>query len=144
VLAAHPAFPPQHLQLHGSHQRHRSPNTGSAFDDAESILYYRDWRMPPLLHGDLTNSIPLYWPNIDWYCVGGSTNFPFDYGTYTNTWFSQIGLANKCSWPGSYSTNLFFDPQDLFNPAKTSPYFINRLLAAGSGPISMTATPSSG
>jgi hypothetical protein len=107
-------------------------NRGSAFDDAESILHYRDWVFGTPYMGTLYNTLPLYWTNIDYYCVGGSSNYPFDYPTYTNPAPPppQSKYVND-SWPGSYSSNMFFDPQDLFDPNKTSMYFTNRMLVAG-------------
>jgi hypothetical protein len=108
-----------------------TPNSGSAFDDAQSILRYRDWAyVAPTYMASLFTTLPLYWTNnIDYYCVGGLLNPPFDYGTYTNP--APNAQPVKRSWAGSYSTNLFFDPQDLFNPTKTSIYFTNRMLVTG-------------
>ena len=42
-----------------------------------------------------------------------------------------IHLDLNAPWPGSYATNYFYNIQDVFNTNKTSPAFVNRLLAAG-------------
>ena len=75
-------------------------------------------------------NVPLIdWTNIDYYCVGGSLYYPFDYPTYSNPIPNPQPVLKP--WPGSYSSNMFFDPQDLFDPIKTSAYFTNRMMVAG-------------
>jgi hypothetical protein len=107
------------------------PNTGNAFGDAEAILHYRDWSytLPYLqsLRYNFTNYAALGNNGIDYYCVGGALNYPFDYSNFP----AQNQYVSR-PWPGSYSSNNFFDPQDLFDPAKTSVLFTNRMLLAGS------------
>ncbi len=43
----------------------------------------------------------------------------------------DANFTRKLLYPGSYSTNLFYDPQDLFDPTKTSAAFTNRMILAG-------------
>jgi hypothetical protein len=115
------------------------PNTGYAFDDAEAILHYRyspparpsapagNW--PPYILGSLQANFGVNYTNaytgIDTYCASAPLAAPF---TYTN-------LALRFStlpWPGSYSSNMFYEPQDLFDTNKTSLGFVNRMLLAES------------
>ncbi|HUD46249.1 MAG TPA: hypothetical protein VMR33_05445 [Candidatus Baltobacteraceae bacterium] len=119
-----------------------TPNTGYAFDDAESFVHYRYWfwpetggspylgfaslrtLFPSLISG--TTNFNTY--GIDAYCLTAPTGPPFD---VTNT-VDTLVPTDKRLWPGSYSSNMFYDPQDLFDPNRTSVAFTNRMLLAGS------------
>jgi hypothetical protein len=109
------------------------PNTGFAFDDAESFAHYRIWN-PNLYLASLRQSyfnFTMFEANhIDTYCVTNSFIAPFDYNTDPNDFGTRSLVQAGAPWPGSYSTNLFYDPQDLFDPNKTSIHFTNRLLLA--------------
>jgi hypothetical protein len=115
-------------------------NTGSAFADAESIVHYRyyppfstppsTWRpttSPSYFLGSLQefNLTNLAANNI--YCVVAPATNDYNRGLYP----AQPPQPITDPWPGSYTTNMFYDPQDLFDPTKTSPAFTNRLLLAG-------------
>ncbi len=114
-----------------------APNTGSAFGDAEAILHYRYWPSnaknlaSPQAFSSLFQDFPnntfyanAIASNIDSYCLGVSLTNPF-------ASVAQDSNSSGRPWPGSYTTNLFYNPQDLFDPTRTSTNFINRLLAAG-------------
>jgi hypothetical protein len=117
------------------------PNKGFAFDDAEAIFHYRYWNWPVIGGSQYLGFGPmktifrsLYTGNtnfdhagIDAYCLTAQTVPPFD---PTNT-IQQLVLTQKVPYPGSYSSNMFYDPQDLFDPTKTSVGFTNRMLRAG-------------
>ena len=67
---------------------------------------------------------------IDAYCLTANTNVaPFD---PTNTVNFAYLLTDNRLWPGSYSSNMFYDPQDLFDTNKTSEAFTNRMGLASS------------
>jgi hypothetical protein len=115
-------------------------NTGFAFDDAEAILHFRYGNWPDngyktakyIGFGSLDGLLPSLYPSfdqrgIDAYLLTANTEPPFD---PTNNIQTRI-IAPSLPWPGSYSLNMFYDPQDLFNPAKTSVAFTNRMLRAG-------------
>ena len=105
-----------------------TPNTGYAFDDAYSFLRFRyagnsgapyNYGAPYPL--PLNNFVGAGTPNligIDEYGPGGM--FPaFNY--------NALGFP----WPGSFSTNNFYNIQDVFDTNKTSAGFVGRLLSAG-------------
>jgi hypothetical protein len=101
-------------------------NSGLAFGDAQSLLSYRyantynSLNFAPLNVQALVNA-----QLVDGYTVGN---------LMTNTYLSSpLFPANKL-WAGSDSTNRFFAlPTDLFDPTKSSAFFVNRLAAAGAG-----------
>jgi hypothetical protein len=110
-------------------------NTGNAFDDAEAILHYRYlppsyyldslFRNFPVIHQDFENDY------IDIYSGNAPLTAPFDYiGTNYPVAQAKYKTLVGNPWPGSYQTNLFFDPQDLFDPNKTSINFTNRMILA--------------
>jgi hypothetical protein len=130
-------FPPYHGNAY-------SANKGFAFDDAEAFVHYRYWRWPTLGGSQYLGFAPmrtlfptLFPPGntnfntfgIDAYCVTAQTEPPFD---PTNTVNIDYVRTTTLPWPGSYSSNMFYDPQDLFDPNRTSVAFTNRLLLAGS------------
>lgn len=94
----------------------------AAFEDATSLLNYR--------YSGSFNTQPsiteLFGPN-------GVNAFRMDLvdGYTDNGPANTLTLANEdqpnLPWPGSENTNAVFDPQQLFNPAITSPQFVNRL-----------------
>jgi Tfp pilus assembly protein PilX len=108
-------------------------NRGNAFDDAEAILHYR--YLPPYFPSGLTSlrrEFPTNYPDftnsyMDMYCTLAPAEAPFDYNGANNP--NSAKVFNE-PWPGSYQTNLFFDPQDLFDPTKTSANFTNRMILA--------------
>jgi hypothetical protein len=116
-------------------------NKGFAFDDAEAFVHYRYWIWPntggsPYLgFGSLRTLFPGLYAGttnfntygIDSYCVTAPTAPSFDPENTVNTLVSP----KSALWPGSYSSNMFYDPQDLFDPNKTSMWFTNRMLTAG-------------
>jgi len=94
-------------------------NVGVAFDDARSILAYRYANN----YNTLASGDPLFFNNlVDEYADGSwlttATNIPAD---------NDITI----SWAGSDNTNHYFSVQELFDPTKTSPVFVNRLNIAG-------------
>ncbi|MGO8701587.1 MAG: hypothetical protein ACLQVY_28220 [Limisphaerales bacterium] len=108
------------------------PNTGYAFDDAESMLHYRYYppgrgTWPPYILANIETyfgrSYTNAFLNLDTYCANPALTAPF---VYTNV--KQSMAANP--WPGSYTSNLFYEPQDLFDTNKTSQHFVNCLLWA--------------
>jgi hypothetical protein len=114
------------------------PNLGSPFADAESMLHYRyyppnnqpnSWSpvgsWPYYIMANLNQAGLTTLTNNDVYCVAAPT---------TNDYIPTTGNPPKTGnpWPGSYTTNMFYDPQDLFDPTKTSAAFTNRLALAGS------------
>jgi hypothetical protein len=115
-------------------------NTGNAFDDAEAILHYR--YMPPnYALNSLFRTFPAYFQNFDYqnfenayldiYCANAPKEAPFDYDAENPPIAtSAYKTVSRQPWPGSYQTNMFFDPQELFDPTKTSPYFTNRMILA--------------
>jgi len=110
-------------------------NFGSAFDDAEAILHYR--YMPPNYSLEsLVNTFPLNFLDfernyMDIYCAVAPTAAPFDYdGDNPPASTTLDKTIRRQPWAGSYPTNMFFDPQDLFDPTKTSVYFTNRMILA--------------
>jgi hypothetical protein len=108
-------------------------NYGNAFDDAEAILHYR--YMPPaytlasLSVNYRTNWGQFYDNFVDIFCGSAPLEPPFDYsGTNYPLKQKYYKDAAVAPWPGSYQTNMFFDPQDLFDPNKTSYNFSNRMM----------------
>jgi hypothetical protein len=116
-------------------------NTGFAFDDAEAFVHYRYWNWPQnagspyfgfasmrTLFPTLSDAPqPFSNDGIDAYCVSAATEPPFDpEGTVNGAYWV------KYLWPGSYSSNMFYDPQDLFDSNRISAAFTNRLMIAGS------------
>jgi hypothetical protein len=101
-----------------------SPNIGPAFDDAYSIVRYR-------------------------YASNNGAPYPYNFATYFNTtptaYFAnaaynideygtgavQLVPSPSFPWPGAYTTNGEYDIQDLFDPNKTAPRFVSRILNAG-------------
>jgi hypothetical protein len=118
-------------------------NKGFAFDDAEAFVHYRYWIWPHTANSPYLGLAPMralipsvYTGNanfnlygIDTYLLTAQTNPPFD---PTNTVGVSYVKTTSLLWPGSYSSNMFYDPQDLFDPNRTSAAFTNRLLLAGS------------
>jgi len=106
-----------------------NPNYGNAFDDAQAILHYRyepaSYLLPGLQNAFPNNYVNFLDDNFDMYCVYAAQTAPFDYnGT------NGLQPSAKRPWAGSYETNMFYDPQDLFDPTKTSPSFTNRMILA--------------
>lgn len=117
-------------------------NTGYAFDDAEGILHYRysppsrasapagnwpNYILPSLqvfFGPRYTNAFSLN-TGIDTYCAGATLTGPF---VFTNTSVPQQIAQDP--WPGSYTSNMFYDTQDLFDTNKTSRDFVTRMLRA--------------
>ena len=100
-------------------------NSGSAFDDAYSFLRFR-------YNGVYGGPYP--WSLASFFA-------PYT-PNYTQDGIDEYGIMGLLSpqyypsvtapWPGGYTTNNFYGIQDVFDPNKTSPYFTNRLLTAGS------------
>jgi hypothetical protein len=117
-----------------------SPNLGSAFADAESIVHYRyyppynvnnpaSWTptaAPTYFLGSLFQNGLTALTSNDVYCMVAPATNDYSPGTYT----SDVQPV-KNPWPGSYTTNMFYDPQDLFDASKTSGAFTNRLWLSG-------------
>ncbi len=106
-----------------------NPNSGYAFDDAQSFIHYRYGNPFYKLIG-LNINFPLNYAqfqqnNLDMYCIDAPLTAPFDYNK-TNA--APVSVFQP--WAGSYETNLYYDPQDLFDTNKTSSYFVNRMLKA--------------
>ncbi len=134
----------QQYQYYPPHRGIGKPNTGFAFDDAEAIVHYRYWKWPvvggspyigfgptrtifPSLYTGRDVSHDFDRKDIDVYLLTAETEPSFDPTNLLSIGFSTA----KHPWPGSYSSNMFYDPQDLFDPVKTSAAFTNRLLKAG-------------
>jgi hypothetical protein len=107
-----------------------TPNSGSAFNDAYSFMYFR-------YH---TNSgTSFYGANYPWalnrFSNAASLNLPISgIDEYANP-----NVTNAAQpWPGGYSTNGYFDIafSDLFDTNKVSTGLINDLLFASSRPDS--------
>jgi hypothetical protein len=103
-------------------------NSGNAFDDADAILHYR-YGNPSYNLANLQRNFPFSYNNllnsyIDLYAVDALMTAPFDYTGPASTQPSTF------AWAGSYETNMFYDPQDLFDISKTSVFFTNRMLLA--------------
>ncbi|HEY5043087.1 MAG TPA: hypothetical protein VIK53_13915, partial [Verrucomicrobiae bacterium] len=105
------------------------PNTGNAFNDAFSLLAWRyNYNYNNLLSANsyffnAANVLPF--DNIDEYSDG-----PLQTTVNTNADF--VADNPKLPWAGADSTNRFFDvTSDLFDPAKSSAFFTNRLTLAG-------------
>jgi hypothetical protein len=105
-----------------------NPNRGNAFEDAQAIIAFRYGS--PI---DAPFSLKTYFPtnyldfvnnNIDAYCADAQVTSPFDYN-HTNV---QQPVTQP--WAGSYSTNMIYDPQDLFDATKVSGFLPARLLVA--------------
>jgi hypothetical protein len=107
------------------------PNFGDAFNDADAILHYRYgppfYNLASLQSEFVTNNalFTFQYNSLDMYCVDAPVTAPFDYYGPTN-----VLQPFKQPWAGSYGTNLFYDPQDLFDRTKTSPLFTNRMILA--------------
>ena len=99
-------------------------NSGYAFNDAYSFLRFRyaDYYASSY-PSSLASFFASYTPN---YLQDGIDEF----GTQVFQNASYPG--NNAAWPGGYSFQNFYNIQDMFDPAKTSPDFTNRLLFAGS------------
>ena len=111
-------------------------NSGAAFDDALAFLRYRYAGTP----SSLASVSSLFGAN-------GNSAFQYDFidgysagpVMITNYWnLSQDPDANPNRigkpWPGADNTNHFWNLlSDLFDPAKTSGSFTNRLLTTGAG-----------
>jgi hypothetical protein len=103
-----------------------SANLGIAFDDARALLAWRynynynNLAVPP---GNMFNG----WLNA---AIDGLT-----LGNLMTTTVLPLPLGNNSvRWAGSENPNRFFSvPSDLFDPAKSSPLFVNRLTAASQG-----------
>ena len=101
-----------------------SANSGSAFDDARALLSWRyagsynSLAVPP---AGLYNALVL--AGVDGYTVGN---------VMTNTSLPLTLTPLDPAWAGSDNPNRFFaEVSDLFDPAKSSANFTNRLTAAG-------------
>ena len=111
-----------------------SANTGTAFDDALALLRYRynsDYRtLQPanLLLGSSPAATALLLANdrIDEYADG----------PIMSTAALPLADFNNASlpWSGADNVNHYFTSQDFFDPAKTSTFFANRLIGAGTLP----------
>ena len=109
-----------------------NPSRGSAFDDALSVLRYRygaataNQRSVRTLFG--LNGVKAFSVDFtDGYSLG-----PLMLGNY---WVPPSGQDSDVprvfsSWSGAPNVNHFFTVQDLYNPNKTSPAFVNRLKTA--------------
>lgn len=109
---------------------------GTAFDDARDFVRFR-------VGGDYRSG----YPSADALFGANAYKFGLDrldtYGNGPVQWFADrlqtINLDNRSvgqdrpneSWPGGPATNRFYTPWDLFDPAKTSAVFTNRLHTAG-------------
>ena len=113
-------------------------NTGTTFDDARALVAYRynnNYNSlapvggPNGLFTASTTVFPPFQNNIDFYSDG-----PLMTTTAGISESLPISQNISWAWAGSDSTNHFFDlSADLFDPAKSSPPFVNRLLGAGNG-----------
>jgi hypothetical protein len=108
------------------------PNTGNAFEDAFALLTNRYagnyYTLAPVggnsPRGLFTNgnAFPPFQNNIDAYSTGPLQTTPTGINANPNvTW----------PWVGADNTNHSFTPGELFNPAKSSTGFANRLQSAG-------------
>jgi hypothetical protein len=104
-------------------------NSGYAFEDALAFLNYRYatnyatlW---PATSYFPNNAAVLRIDNIDEYSDG-----PLMFGN-TITEGVLNGDPVTAPWAGADNTNHYFTPQEFFDPAKTSGFFTNRLLATG-------------
>jgi Tfp pilus assembly protein PilX len=134
--------PPDYYRYYPPDRGVGQANSGYAFDDAEAFVHYRYWiwpleaNSPYLGFGTLHNLIPsLYLApaqfnsyGIDAHCLTAQTTPPFDPTNRVENFLPKSAQL----WPGSYSSNMFYDLQDLFDPTKTSAAFTNRMLLAGS------------
>ncbi len=69
----------------------------------------------------LTSSAPSPQTNV---------NGPFNFQYNSDPEYTVASLPFQ-AWPGSYSSNMFYDMQDVFDTAKSGPGFSNRLAIAG-------------
>jgi hypothetical protein len=109
-----------------------SANSGYAFEDALAFLNYRYGQnyatLMPATSYFPNNAAVLRIDNIDEYSDG-----PLMTGNAIN----EDGGLNpdpdpvSAPWVGADNTNHYFTPQDFFDPTKTSGFFTNRLLIAG-------------
>jgi hypothetical protein len=122
-----PAAPP--APAYYAYGRPANLNQGIAFEDAFALLSYRyannynSLATPQNLFGA---NAAAFQNDIDFYSDG-----PLMTNTAgINTSFQSVNVP----WAGADNTNHFFDlSADLFDPAKSSPQFTNRLLSAGNG-----------
>lgn len=106
-------------------------NVGAGFEDALSILSYRyAYNYNTLApaggpNGLLTRflAFPPLRANIDYYSDGPLMTTPAGINVG-----AQIVIL---PWSGADNTNHFFDLQELYDPNKTSPAFVNRLQSIG-------------
>jgi len=99
-------------------------NSGYAFNDAYSFLRYR-------CAANYGNPYPL---SLSSFFAPYSPNYVQDgideYGILSL--FKGSYPLPTVPWPGGYTTNNFYNIQDVFDTNKTSPGFVSRLLTAGS------------
>lgn len=106
-------------------------NAGAAFNDALSLLSYRyAYNYNTLApaggpNGVLTRflAFPPLRANIDYYSDGPLMTTPAG--------INVGGQIVILPWSGADNTNHFFDLQELYDPNKTSPAFVNRLQPIG-------------
>ena len=104
-------------------------NQGDSFVDANNFLSFRyqtNYKSPHTLGFFYPTNVPQFAQDgIDEYGSSPATVAPFDFTAATDP--DSINNPNTLPWPGSYNTNLFYDVQDWFDPAKTGPQFQYRL-----------------
>lgn len=100
------------------------PSSGTAFDDARMLLRHRyEGSLLSLASARAffaTNN-PFPYTNIDNYSDG-----PLEAMAADNT---------SLPWSGSSNTNGYYDIQELFDPYKTSPQFVNRFTNRSTSPF---------
>ncbi len=106
-------------------------NSGTAFEDAQSLLFYR--------YAGGVNTLKSV---FNLFGAVGQNAFKTDYidgyaddrPPMNNVFAPRFDNDNPARpWPGADSTNHFFSSQDLFDPNKGSPNFVTRLNNAGQG-----------
>jgi hypothetical protein len=98
-------------------------NSGNTFNDAQSLLSWRyGYNYGLLAVPSAVMNVAISGAGIDGYTVGN---------LMTNTFLPQP-LGNNLNWAGSDNTNRFYElPSELFDPAKSSAFFTNRLAQSG-------------
>jgi hypothetical protein len=102
-------------------------NRGSAFNDADALLAYRyanNYNTLASVQNLFGANAVAFQNNIDDYSDGPLMTTPAS--------ITENGRNVNFSWAGADNTNHFFnEPDDLFDPTKSSPFFVDRLLDAG-------------
>jgi hypothetical protein len=110
-----------------------NPNHGAAFDDARALLAYRynnNYNTLAWVQNLFGNTGATAFRNDG---IDGYSDGPLQTTFDTNEDFFVNRDNPVLPWAGADNTNHFFTPSDLFDPAKSSPAFTNRLALATSG-----------